>query len=301
MIVRATLALVLTCTSGIAGQSTLLNALDEAGPLPLAGRTTALSSDPLSSIWSDPTWSPRSTGILFGIDHTQFSDVQMWYVVSGFKLGPRWSFTIGGTQFGDLFDTSLVNQDPSLGSFSARATRAGMDVTTGRGPLTGSLGLGYASDANVGDDQNTTIARAGLRLSPSRFPWLSLGLAEDRAIGGSIPEGRGGRSRFDASVTPVTTDAIQATVAAGVSNGSLWRYSEARRSCGVDALVTLARLLSISTAVERYETTYGSPSAAWAFSVGGALRVSSFHLGVRYSSTGLGAGSGYGFTLSFEP
>lgn len=59
-------------------------------------------------------------------------------------------------------------------------------------------------------------------------------------------------------------------------------------------------MFDLTTGVGRYRTTFGSNPREWYWSVGASLRIARVRAGVRFNSTKLGLGSGYGVSGSFE-
>lgn len=89
------------------------------------------------------------------------------------------------------------------------------------------------------------------------------------------------------------------SVAAAVSRGAFWRYSETDRGYGLAAQVTVLSVFDLGGALGWYNTTYGASRSELHKSVGAAIRIGRIHLGTRYTSTRLGVGSSVGFSLAY--
>src|SRR5712692_1105494 len=190
-----------TAASRLVAQSGQLTALEAAVPVPRVEPTAGTFSVGLAGLWTDPTTARFSTGAFFSVQQATFSRVRVFQTVLAFRWGPRWSFTYGSTELGDLFDSSLTNQDPTLASLKARAIWTGVDATVGSPHLSGSVGIAFAGDENVGDVHSSTVARAHLRVSPMNSGWLNIGVGVNRVVGGSIPAQGSGREQLDVVVS----------------------------------------------------------------------------------------------------
>ncbi len=284
--------------STLVAQSALLSAIEGSAPAPIVEPTVASLSVGLPGLWFDPTSAPRATGAFFSIHRSSYAAVQVYHAGLAFRLGPRWSLAYGQSEIPDLFDTSLTNIDPGLSSLRARALWGALDATETIGSFAGSVGVGLAEDDNVGDFQSSTVARVAMRLSP--LDGVSVGLRVARGIGGSLPAEPAGRVQLDAAASRNLGD-VTVSFGAGAARGALWHYAETRNGFGVAALVTVASRLSLGVGAGRYTTGFGATTHEWDRSAVAALRVSSVHVAVRYTSTKLGAGSGYGASIGYEP
>jgi hypothetical protein len=173
-----------------------------------------------------------------------------------------------------------------------------LDATETLGPLAASVGLGLAEDDNVGDLQSSTVGRIALRMSPRAG--LSAGVRAARGIGGSIPGEPAGQVQFDAAARRRFGD-VTVDLGAGAGRGALWRYAETRDGLGLAALVTVASRLTLGVGAGRYATRFGATSYEWERSAVGAIQVATIHVAVRYTASKLGAGSGYGVSIGYEP
>src|SRR5438128_3365895 len=282
----------------LAAQSALLSSLESSVPAPVVEPTAGVFAIGLPGIWSDPTTSACVTGAFFGMYTGTYASVRIYHVTAALRLGPRWSFTFGQSEIANLFDSSLTAVDPSLATLQARAVVGNLDATATWRNISGSLGAGFASDENVGEALSSTTGRAHLRMRV--LPWLSVGIREARVLGGSLPANRSGRLDVDAVVTK-KLGLVVGSLAAAASRGALWRYSETDGSFSFAALATLASVLDLSAGIGRYVTTFGARDIEWYRSVSAGLHLGSFRVGVRYTGTDLGIGSGYGVGVSYEP
>lgn len=293
------IGLVLGLTVTAEGQSAHLTALEGSVPAPvvepMAGRCTA----GLAGLWSDPTACPTTSGAFFAFFEASYSAVRLYHGAVALKWGPRWALTYGSTEIRNLFDTSLTNQDPTLGSLRAQAVWAGLDMTIRKGRVTANTGLAVAGDENVGDRQTSTVARAHLRVAPFGGDWLTIGLQASGPLGGSIAGTRSGRQRLDATVRR-QGKVVSASLTGAVSRGGLWRYSETRDGVGLAAGVDVLSLASLAVGAGRYATAYGTRRYEWYRSVGASLVVRRIRVSFRYTSTRLGLGSGFGVSLGYE-
>lgn len=282
------------------GQSTLLTALETSAPAPILGPTAAALTRGLAGIWTDPTVSGRTTGVFFGLQHASYASVQVFHAALAFRLGPRWSLAFASASLGDLFDSSLTNQDPSLSLLRAQAAWGRLDATVTLPKLAASLGLAYAGDDNVGVLQTSTLARAHVRVLPVGTDRVTIGVQGSRAVGGSVPTRSGGRQAIDLTVRQALGRS-SVSVTAGASRGSLWRYSETRAAYALAMQVSVLSQLDLGAALGRYNTSYGASRDEWYGSATAAVRVGALRLGTRYTSTRLGVGSGFAISLGYEP
>lgn len=286
--------------ASIASQSTLLTALEGFAPAPVLEPTATALTRGLAVLWPDPTADARATGLFFGMSHSSYASVRMFHAVLGFRLGPRWSLTIASVGLGDLFDSSLTNQDPSLSALRAQAAWGRLDATFTLPRLVTSLGLALAGDDNVGAFQNSTVARAHIRVVPFNVDRVTIGLQGSRAVGGSVPLRPEGRQSIDLTFRR-TVGRSSLSVTAAASRGALWRYSESHTGYGVAAQWDVLSQLDVGAALGRYHTVYGVSRWEWYRSVTASVRISSLRLGTRYASTRLGVGSGFALSLGYEP
>lgn len=283
-----------------AGQSTLLIALEGSAPAPVLEPTATALTRGLAGLWADPTVDDRATGLLFGMSHSSYASVRVFHAAIGFRLGPRWSLSIASVGLGDLFDSSLTNQDPSLLALRAQALWGRLDATFSLPRVVTSLGLALAGDDNVGVFQSSTLARAHIRIVPFTNDRITIGLQGSRAVGGSVPPGTDGRQAIDLTFRH-TLGGSSLSVTAAASRGALWRYSETHTGYGLAAQWDVLSQLAIGAALGRYNTVYGVARWEWYRSVTASVRISSLRLGTRYASTDLGVGSGFALSLGYEP
>jgi len=156
-----------------------------------------------------PRLIPRRTGLFFGMSRGSYASVEMFHVVTAFRLGPRWSVAYGSTRLGNLFDSSLTSQDPTLATLRAQSAWGRLDATFGAGWLTANIGIGWAGDDNVGVFESSTIARAHLRITPFKTRTVTLGLRQSQVIGGSVLSRKGGRQGVDVTVNHFTAHCAQ--------------------------------------------------------------------------------------------
>lgn len=279
-------------------QSGLLTAIEGSAPAPVLEPTAGVFSFGLSGLWFDPTISPRTTGAFFGVYQATYASVRVYHAAIAFRAGPRWSIVYAQSEIPDLFDSSLTSADPGLASLRARAVWGALDATAAWRGLTGNLGVGLAEDDNVGDLRSSTVGRFGLRVG--LWSWLSVGIRGARVVGGSVPAEASGRLQLDALATRAIGD-VEWSVAIGAMRGLLWRFSETRSGFGVTTVFTVASRLDLGVGAGRYTTNFGATGSEWSRSAAAGLRVASVRVGVRYSSTQLGAGSGYGISIGYEP
>src|SRR2546425_7349291 len=121
-----------------------------------------------------------------------------------------------------------------------------------------------------------------------------------RGLEGPLPAEPAGRVQLDAAASRNWGD-VTVSFGAGAARGALWHYAETRNGFGVAALVTVASRLSLGVGAGRYTTGFGATTHEWDRSAVAALRGSSVHVAVRYTSTKLGAGSGYGVSIGDPP
>ncbi len=282
----------------IAAQSTLLTAIEGSAPAPVLDPLANAVTRGLAALWTDPTTDPQATGVFFGMSRGSYASVDMFHAVTAFRLGPRWSVAYGSTGLGDLFDSSLTNQDPTLSSLRAQSVWGRLDATLGQRWIAASIGLGWAGDDNVGVFQSSTIARAHLRVTSFKSPSVTVGLQSSHAIGGSVPARRGGRQAVDVTLhRPLGPHALSLTL--GASRGALWRSSETLAGYGAGAQGILFDQLEVGASIGRYGTAYGASRAEWYRSVSAAVRVGRVRFGTRYASTRLGTGSGFALSLEY--
>jgi hypothetical protein len=254
----------------------------------------------LAALWTDPTTNPHTSGLFLGMSRASYASVQTFHAVVAFRLGPRWSVAYGSTSVGNLFDSSLTNQDPTLATLRAQSVWAGLDATLGPPWMTATIGLAWAGDDNVGVFQSSTIARVHLRIAPFRARSVTFGLQESQAIGGSVPSRGGGRQGVDVTVNhSLGPAALSLTL--GASRGAVWQLSEAVAGYGAGAQGILFDQLEVGAAVGRYKTAYGASRAEWYRGVSAALRVGRVRFGTRYLSTRLGIGTGVALSLEYDP
>lgn len=281
-------------------QSTLLTAIEDATPAPVLSALTSVMTGGVAVLWSDPTADPRATGLFFGMSRGSYASVDMYHAVTAFRLGPRWSAAVSSVSLGNLFDSSLTNQDPTLSSLHAQAMWGRLDATLEQHWMSAAIGLGWAADDNVGAFQSSTIARAHLRVVPFPSRSVTIGLHADQTIGGSVQSRRGGRHAIDVSVKQ-RFGAAAVSFSIGGSRGALWRFSETVSGCGAGAYAVFLDQLEIGAALGRYTAKYGPSGYEWIHAVSAAVRVRSVRFGARYTSTRLGIGSGFALSLEYGP
>lgn len=281
-------------------QSTLLTAIETSAPAPTLEPTAAALTRGLAGVWGDPTAAPRTTGVFFGVQHAPYASVQVFHAALAFRLGPRWSLAYASVGLGDLFDTSLTNQDPSLLRLRAQAAWGRLDATFTLPRLATSIGVAIAGDDNVGVFQSSTVARGHVRLFPFRTDRVAIGVQGTRPIGGSVPASSEGRRSIDLTIRQ-TIGGSSLSVAAAASRGSLWRFSETRTGYGVAAQLSVLSQLDLGAALGRYGMSYGASRHESYRSVTATVRVATLRLGARYTSTRLGVGSGFALSLAYEP
>src|SRR5690348_70716 len=281
----------------LVAQSEHLAALEASAPASVLDATAGTLGAGLGGLWIDPTAEPSARGAFFDLYQATVASVQMYHAVLATRFGPRWSFIAGSTEIKDLFDSSLISQDPRLANLRARAWWLGVDATTRWRSLTGSVGMAAANDENVGDYQTSTVARANLRVTPVASGIVSIGVHTDRAIGGSIPR-TSGRAGLDLSVQG-SRGAVNGAVSLAVSRGQIWRYSETRGAEAVAVRLSFFGELDLGVGLGHYETTFGAQAAEWSRSVLAGLRVGRFMLDARYTNTEIGLGTGYGIALRY--
>lgn len=281
-------------------QRALLSAIDRTAPAAFAEALAGLDAGGIQAVWVDPAAWAGKQGAFLSMFHSSFASVTAFHAGAGFHAGPRWSVVYAAADVGQLFDSSIVAQDPTLASLKARAMFVGLDGLVGSKALALSVGLAWAAEEDVGLFRESTIARASVRVSPFARRWTSIGLRGRRVVGGTITADRGGELSLDATVIlPATPWKPWASIAA--SRGSTWRFSESRGSHVVAAGVIVANALTLSASAARYETVFGASRWAFHHSVVGGLTLSGVTLHVRYTDGRLGLGPGYGTSLSYEP
>ena len=297
---RAGLALCATAVPELGvGQSTLLTALEGSPPAPIIAPTGAALTYGLSGVWTDPTVDPRVTGVFFGMQHASYASVQVFHAAFAFRLGPRWSLSYATSRLGDLFDSSLTSQDPSLASLRAQAAWGRLDATVTLDRVTTSIGLSVVSDDDVGVVQGSTIAHAHLRIAPLGTNGVTIGVHGSRPVGGSVPTRSEGRRSVDLTLRRTLGEsAISVTV--GASGGTLWQYSETRAAYGIAAQLSLLAQLDVGVGIGRYDMAYGASRYEWYRSASGSIRIGNLSLGTRYASTRIGLGSGFAVSLGYE-
>ena len=67
------------------------------------------------------------------------------------------------------------------------------------------------------------------------------------------------------------------------------------------AHVTMLSRIDLGVGIGRYTTSFGTTRREWQRSITGGLILNNLRVNVRYSSTKLGLGSGYGVSFSYEP
>jgi len=282
------------------GQSTLLTALENSPPAPTLDPIAAALTRGLAAIWTDPTAAPRTTGLFFSMSYASYAAVRLFHGGVAFRLGPRWSIGYASSDLGNLFDSSLTSQDPTLSSLRAQALWGRVDATFGPRRVAASLGLALAADDNVGVSQSSTIARAHLRIRPLGTDQIALGVQLSRPIGGSVPTSPKGRGSVDLTVTR-SFGPSSLSMTAAASQGSLWHYSETRGGYAVGLQVSIHSQLDLGAAVGRYMSAYGASGSEWSRSVSAGVRIGNLRVGTRYTSSRLGVGSGFAVSLGYEP
>lgn len=295
------LAVGLLCVTGraLAAQSVHLSALESSVPAQTAELTAGVFPGGIATTWVDPTLSPRATGLSLALYQSSYVGVRLMHVSGAFKAGPRWSLAFASTEIRDLFDTSLLNQDPGLANLRARAIWLWLDATIPLKGVTGSVGLGFAGDENVGDVKSSTVVRAHLRTRSLLGDWLSLGVRASRAVGGSVHADPYGHQVLDVSVHR-RRGPVKAAVSAAASRGALWRYSETRGGLGFAGDAVFFSHLEFGVGAGRYRTSFGATSWEWHRSVTAGIVFAKARLGVQYASRRFGLGSGYGVSISYE-
>ena len=282
------------------GQSTLLTSLEGSPPAPTLDATAAALTKGLAALWADPTTEPRATGVFLGMSYGSYAAVHVFHGAVAFRFGPRWSVAYAFSDLGNLFDSSLTNQDPTLSSLRAQALWGRLDATFGPRRVTGNLGLAVASDDNVGVVQSSTVARAHVRIRPFGLDQIAIGAQLSRSIGGSVRASSEGRASIDLTATR-SLGRSSVSVTAAASWGSLWRYSETRAGYAVAAQASVLSQLDLGVALGRYKSTYGTADMESSASITGTLHIRNLALGTRYTSSRLGVGSGFAVSLGYEP
>jgi len=284
----------------VAAQSTLLTAIEGSPPAPTLDPTAAALTKGLAVLWADPTAEPRATGVFLGMSYGSYAAVRVFHGAVAFRLGPRWSVAYASSDLGNLFDSSLTKQDPTLSSLRAQGLWGRVDATFGPRIVTTSLGLAVAGDDNVGVFQSSTVARAHIRIRPFGTDQVTIGAQLSRPIGGSVETSSRGRASMDLTVSrSLGRSSASFTVAA--TRGSLWRYSETRGGYALAAQVSILSQLDLGAAVGWYRSGYGTSNTELPASVTAALRLGTLRVGTRYTSSRLGVGSGFAVSLGYEP
>lgn len=280
----------------VCAQSTHLIALENAAP---TVEPTAGVPQGLISVFRDPTLSPRATGALISMYRTRTA-LQVFHGITAFKWGPRWSLAFASTEIGQLFDTSLTNQDPGLSALRARALIGSLDATLVEKLGSVSMGLAVAADELIGTVSGSTLLRIRARMFPLGTEALSLGFHWSGVVGGTLPAAPGGRSQVGVGFAH-DWGAVRASTALALYRGAHWRYSETIGGYAISARVEILSSLHFDVGAGRYRTSYGVESHEWLRSASGGLSIKNLTFDVRYTSTALGLGSGYGVTLGYEP
>ncbi len=284
---------------GLIAQSVNLSALESSVPAPVVELTAAGFPVGLGGLWVDPTASRSATGAFLSLYRASYAAMDLIHASVAFRAGPRWSLAYGSTEVGDLFDSSLVNQDPGLGGLRARALWAWLDATLSYGRVSGSVGLGVAGDENVGDLKSSTVGRAHLRIVPVRGEWLSLGMRASRVVGGSLEADGSGRQVVDVTVLR-DLGIARASASAAVSRGALWRYSETRGGFGIATHLVFLRQLEFGFGAGRYQTSFGATTWEWQRAVMVGVFIGKMRASLQYVSRRVGLGSGYGVSIGYE-
>lgn len=232
------------------------------------------------------------------MQHASYASVYVFHSTVAFRLGPRWSVSYASAALGNLFDSSLIRQDPGLANLRAQAHWGQLDATFGIRRLVANVGLAVVGDDNVGVLESSTLARVNLRVAPLRTRDVTVGAQASRYIGGSVPGREQGRQTIDVTVRRDLGSSV-VSIAAAASRGALWRYSETDRGYSIAGQVTVLSVLDLGGAIGWYNTTYGATHSELHKSLGAAVRVGRIHLGTRYTSTRLGVGSSVGFSLAY--
>jgi len=166
--------------------------------------------------------------------------------------------------------------------------------------VTGSVGVGFAGDDNVGVYRSSTLLRMHLRVFPFAGDRFAIGFRDARAIGGSVPERKGGRQSYDVTVTRAFSG-YSLAVTAAASRGAPWRYSETQVAYAVAAQLTILSQVDVGTGLGRYRMAYGQAGWEGYGTLSMSVRVGSLRLGTRYTHTRIGLGSGFDLSLGYEP
>ncbi len=297
--VATCVVMLLFSSRGVSGQSSLLTALETSPPAPILDPIAGGPTHGLAVIWGDPTSNGEATGMFFGVLRGNYASIRVLHAGLAFRLGPRWSLSFAQADLGNLFDTSLTNQDPGLAALHARAVWGRFDGTIRLPRLTTSLGLALAGDDNVGVFQTSTVGRAHVRVFPLKGELLEIGVQASRALNGSVPVGEG-RWAIDVTLTrPIGRSQLSATVA--TFSGNLWRYSDTRQGSFAALRLSVLTQLELGVAMGRYSPQFGQPAAISYRAASAAIRVGNLQLATRYASTLIGIGSGLALSLSYEP
>jgi hypothetical protein len=285
--------------AGAQAQSTHLSALEKSIPAALAEPTAGAALGDVEAIWSDPT-ATLASGAFAGLYRSSYAGVNIHQFGAAFHWGPRWSATFGSTEIDDLFDSSLVADDPGFSTLRVRALTAGLDVTTQWRLLRWSFGFAYAADETLGEVSTSTVARAHVRLLPVRSDVLTVGVRFKRAIGGSIEPNPSGEGSLDVAVARAA-GFWRVNMSAAVMRGSVWRYSEIAAGAGVAGRLDLWSQLSISAGLGYYTVTFGADRRQWYRSVGVGVVMRGFAVDARVTGMELGVGSGLGISVGYKP
>jgi len=278
-------------------QSSHLNALEGSAPAGVVEPLAGVLATGVAALWIDPTAAPRSTGVFFSVHQSSYASLRVVQAIAAFRFGPRWSLAFGQSEIPNLFDTSFTSADPGLAGLHARAETAGLDATVGVGRLRTSAGVTVMRDENVGDYQSSSIGRLHARYAISSG--ITVGVRAARAVGGSVAAVSAGRVRLDATVARVV-GAVEIQSAVAFSRGRLWRYAETGGGAAVACQATIKSVLILGGGLGWYSTTFGLQRHAAYRSASAALRLANVRVGGSFTSTGLGAGSGYAVSVGYE-
>lgn len=284
----------------MAGQSSLLSALEGSTPAPVLEPTATALTRGIAGLWSDPTADPQATGLFFGMSHASYASARVFHGAIGFHLGPRWSLAVASADLGNLFDTLLTNQDPALLDLRARALMGALDATISRKHASVSLGFARAADEMIGDTRSSTLMRIHARFLPFGTDELTVGVHWSGAAGGSIAPARGGRKQADVVLTRRAGPFRLATSVA-YYQGAQWRFSETVRGYAVSARFEAFSVVHFDLGASRHRVAYGAESYASQRAVGFGLEMGNLTFDMRYSNTALGFGTGYGISFGYEP
>jgi hypothetical protein len=281
----------------VVAQSGHLNALEGSAPAGVVEPLAGVFPAGLAALWIDPTAAPRSTGAFFSVHQSSYASIRVVQAIVAFRYGPRWSLAFGQSDIPNLFDTSFTSIDPGLAGLHARAESAALDATVGVGRLRTSGGIAVMRDENVGEFRSSSVGRVHARYAVSNS--ITLGVRTARAIGGSIAAARSGRIRVDATFAR-TIGALEIQTAVALSRGQLWQYAETNGGTAIACQATIKSILVVGGGAGWYPTTFGSPGQASYKSVAAGLRIANLRIGGSFTSTELGAGSGYAVSIGYE-